>query len=40
MPRRAFCRNASSERARRSDSSSSLIAPFMPSSSRSFISAL
>jgi K+-sensing histidine kinase KdpD len=35
-PRRAFCFGASWERWRNSDSSSSLIVPFMPSSKRSF----
>ena len=35
-PRRALCFRASIERARRSDSSSSLIVPFMPSNNRSF----
>ena len=35
-PRRAFCFRASSERWRNSDSSISLIVPFMPSSRRSF----
>ena len=34
-PRRAFCFNASCERWRNSDSSSSLIVPFIPSNSRS-----
>ena len=35
-PRRAFWRKASRERCRNSDSSISLIVPFMPSSNRSF----
>ncbi|ESY79546.1 hypothetical protein X740_16690 [Mesorhizobium sp. LNHC221B00] len=35
-PRRAFCFKISIERARRSDSSSSLIVPFMPNNNRSF----